>query len=347
MDIYIAATVQADSCYEDKLLFNALVREIKEVAKNEGHRVDSFMLPYAYDLISLPEDITAFKLVDTRHCDKLITVGYPACFISHQNKSCFLFQANPKLNEYFGMDYGIYNNSDYARIKEIVHNAEKGLKYASKVVTGSMLLANDIQNRLNISTETFYIGDLLTDDDIYKDEESKKIYDTFSKGEEKYFIIETDLYPEERIDELLLPIYKELNLSSKLLIAMPRSGRILRKALNDQIKDLRLEERVILLDNYATKSLIKGANAYLSLAFERRKISMGVMRACESGSKILSLESASMQEVASFYDGVELLNIEAFKNALLKYDKNSSDKKGKLDFSKNYNIKALAKGLIG
>ena len=82
MKILLAGSIQGDGSYEEADLCVLLKHELRDA----GHMVDCFFLPYERNILSLPEQLLAYRMLDINSCDLLITVGYPACILRHQNK---------------------------------------------------------------------------------------------------------------------------------------------------------------------------------------------------------------------------------------------------------------------
>ena len=69
MKILIAASIPANGGYEEEALANALYRQLHEL----GYEADYF-LPYENDILSLPEQLLAYRLLKIGSCDELITI---------------------------------------------------------------------------------------------------------------------------------------------------------------------------------------------------------------------------------------------------------------------------------
>ena len=85
MKILIAGSVIGSEGYEEWALVKALENELKK-----EHEVDTFLLPFSRNFLTLPDQILAYRLLDVHSCDMLITVGYPACMLEHNNKISYL-----------------------------------------------------------------------------------------------------------------------------------------------------------------------------------------------------------------------------------------------------------------
>jgi len=104
MKILVAGSVQGDGSYEEETLCNRIKKELEEL----GYTTDVFLLPYGRNMLSLPEQILAYQLLQINSCELLITVGYPACMLRHHNKVCYLLQTEPMLYEYWDNAYAYW-----------------------------------------------------------------------------------------------------------------------------------------------------------------------------------------------------------------------------------------------
>ena len=116
MKILVAGSIQGDGGYEEAALCGLIAAELRAA----GHTVDHFMLPYERNMLALPEQLTAYSLLQINDCDQLITVGYPACVLNHPNKVCYLLQMEPMLAEYWDSQYGVLANRQYSDILQAV-----------------------------------------------------------------------------------------------------------------------------------------------------------------------------------------------------------------------------------
>lgn len=302
MKVLIAGSIQGDSGYEEKMLVLALVDELKRL----NIEVDYFFLPYVRDVLSLPDEIVRMQLIDTSMSDILITVGYPACFIPHRNKKIFLFQTVPMLFEYWDSEYGVIPDNRYIKIKDIVFNIEKKTFEENKVYCASNILSEDLEYRYKINSKVYYLPDLL------KSSSKAKINIT-----EETFVTETDLYPEDRIEDEIIPLFKSLN--KNLIIFIPRSSKMYENSLYEAIKEYDLEDRVKVVNGYLDVETINQSKAYIYGGYGRRKIPFGIIRALENNMQVIGLQSEVMDEISKQYDDVLVVEkIDEVKDVILR-----------------------------
>lgn len=282
MKILIAASIQSDSGYEEKELVNALQEELKQL----GHTVDNFLLPYVRDMLDLPNQIVAMKLLSVDIAEMLITIGYPACFIEHPNKRIFLFHMTPMLTEYWDTEYGTLGNPEYSRILIIVRDAEKKmLESANKVIAGSMILKKDILEKSGIHVDCLYLPNIHT-------ERGDKI----KKPSEKYIVSESNLFPESRVELLLESI---VLCDIKLLLFVPRTSLIYKETLYKQIKELGISDKVEIYFSAAPKDIVESAECCVIVDYQIRKIGNIVPRAMVANCPIIvTCDSGSATELA-------------------------------------------------
>ena len=147
MKILVAGSIQGDGGYEEAALCGLIAAELRAA----GHTADHFMLPYERNMLALPEQLTAYSLLQINDCDQLITVGYPACVLNHPNKVCYLLQLEPMLAEYWDSQYGVLANRQYSDILQaVMHVNDQALRTAKKVYAVSQLLCEDIQKTYSV-----------------------------------------------------------------------------------------------------------------------------------------------------------------------------------------------------
>lgn len=278
MKIIIAGSLEANSCYEEKILVSELEKELK----NKGHTVDSFLLPYNPKPEMLPDDIAAMKFIDLSMCDTLITVGYPACFLNHHNKKILLFKTCPSLFEYFDTDYGIKKDEETYKEKEIIHKIEKNEFSVSKVLCFSKILSKDLLNRYGLDGTYFPLDDLLT----FNDKTNYKI-------DNEYFVTETDLSDEDRINDLLVEIK---NNNIKVALFIPRYSYEKLKKVEEKIQEYKIFDKVKIIKNYLNEISLKDSAGYIYSGYGKRKISWGLIRALKYGMKIYSFDKIIKDE---------------------------------------------------
>lgn len=305
MKIIIAGSLEANSGYEEKLLVSGLERGLK----SRGHTVDSFFLPYNPKAKKLPDDIVAMKFIDLSMCDMLITVGYPACFLNHQNKKILLFKTYPPLFEYFDTDYGIKKDEETCREKEIVYNIEKKEFSANKVLCFSKTLSSDLLGRYGLKETYFPLDDLLESD-------SNNDYNLDSD----FFVIETDLSDEDEIDRLLLEIK---NNNIKIALFIPRYSYKKLKKVEEKVQEYEILDKVKIIKDYLDKISLKESAGYIYSGYEKRKISWGLIRALKSGVSIYSFDDSVKDEFLECQENIFI--IENMKDINIKIDKDKEN----------------------
>lgn len=275
MRILIAGSIQIDGGYEEE----ALVKSIAKYLKDHKHMVDTFMLPYVRDMLSLPDQIAAYQMLDISNIDLLITVGYPACVLQHHNKIIYLFETAPMLNEYWDSEYGVLASQQYSRLLHSVsYCEEKVFKEAKKIVCNSELLSNDITRKYMINTSTQYCPN------IFDTVEGK--FDL----RKDYYVCETSLMPYHRMELLLDTLRKEP--TENLVIYIPRANSIYHETLLMQIEDRNLSDRVFVFKSIAPNDVLKNAKAFITTDYQVRKISAGVIRSVSLNTNIIACEDS-------------------------------------------------------
>jgi hypothetical protein len=261
MRILVAGSIQADNGYEEEQLVKSIVKYLAD----KNHIVDSFMLPFSRDMLSLPDQIIAYQMFDLSSAELLITVGYPACMLSHNNKIIYLLETTPMLNEYWNSEYGVLENYQYEGIRKTVYSIEENsFKTATKVFCNSKTLSNDLAERYKIEPMTLYSPNIF------------KVEEGVIEEQGAYFVTETSLLPYQRI-ELLLDTIKDLS-ESKLYLYIPRSNQVYYDTLIKQIEERNLSEYINVRHGAVPNNLLKGAKAYIATDYQVRKIPAGIIR---------------------------------------------------------------------
>lgn len=279
MRILIAGTIQGDNGYEEEYL----VKGIEKYLKDNNQIVDSFMLPYSRDMLSLPEQIVAYQMIDLSNIDLLITVGYPACMLNHNNKIVYLFETAPMLNEYWDSEYGVLANPQYSKLLGAINTCEMmSFKAAKKIVCNSQLLSTDIANKYMVEAITLYYPDVF-------DSANSKIDIT-----EPYYVSETSLLPNHRI-ELILDLMKEVS-NHKLYLFIPKTNSVYLETLYKQIDERKLNNIVCVNKGIIPENILQNAKAYISTDYQIRKVPGGVIRSASHGINIIACEDSGAIE---------------------------------------------------
>lgn len=213
MRIIIVGSIQGDGGYEEKEICELLRVQYTK----QGHSVEMMFLPYERNILSLPEQLMAYTLMDFSDCDALITVGFPACMLSHKNKICYLLQTEPTIAEYYSTKYGVLQTGQYNGIKSVFTKSMKqALSEAKKVVAASKLLASDLESDYGIEAEA--ICYTLIEKEGADCEEGN------------YYIAESSLLPWQRA-ELLTDIAEGMDSHAKIRLFVPNSNNIYRECM--------------------------------------------------------------------------------------------------------------------
>lgn len=306
MKILVAGSVNEYSCYEEEQLIKFMVEELKK----KGHRVDFFLLPYKADALSLLDQVLAYSLIEVNDAELLITIGYPACFIKHPNKLCYLLETAPMLHEYWNSEYGTEYNYQYSQIITALDGAEKKcFTGAKRVFCDSTLLCEDILKRTGIKPELLFLPFF----------EGKEVCAERIAG--KYFIVETNLLQNSRYHEFLEQLPQLEN--QKICICIPNADPIYFHAFEEQIKRLKLCEKVVIINGSASNELLKNASGYLQFCFKSRRMDGVVSRCMALGIPVILADDCGVAlEYVAGYDGVEIVCFNQIVRFLVNYHPN-------------------------
>lgn len=310
MKILIVASIQADCFYEEKYFTPILAEELKK----KGHEVDYIFLPFYKDSLALIEQIVAYSTLEVDCADMLITVGYPACFIPHDNKVIYLMDRLPRFFEYYNSQYGVLDTPQYSRIKSNVINIEKEcFSSCFKLICNSNILQKDIKECHNIDSYIAYLPVINID----------TTYNIDDKLKEPYIIKESYLLPEERL-EIIFEAIKSSKFN--IVLSVPRTSKLYRQTLDLQIKDYDIEDKVMIIDGFVNDNVYKNASYYISMTYETRRISNGILRALNNNCKIILGSDVSAENEITKGSYVSVVN--PVSRDLIKFlDNNSSSDK--------------------
>jgi glycosyltransferase involved in cell wall biosynthesis len=274
MNIMIASAVTTYYSKEEKAFTEALQKCLTE----QSHTADSFYIPVAHELLSLPEQFFLTRLLDiSQSADLLITIGYPAFAIPYHNKLAVLFSMVPELYEGWDTEYGVLGSPQYASIRSSLYTSErKCLEEAKKIYCVSDIMAKDIKQRYAIDTETIQIPCLYP----YSNNNLPEI-------DSNYILCETELQPAARID-LLLEAVQLSNHNWKLLLAIPSADETYMSALYERIQVLNIKDRVAIHIGVLSQSVIRNAIAYSCITFASRKFPNAFLAAMKNGVPVLT-----------------------------------------------------------
>ncbi|ADZ85489.1 hypothetical protein [Cellulosilyticum lentocellum] len=318
MKILIAGSLSNAGGYEEELL----VKELEKEYKSMKYDVDSFILPFSRDILSLPEQILAYQLIDTNCCDLLITVGYPACMLSHPNKVIYLFERVPAFNEYYDSEYGVQASYQYEKIKNTISQIEKKVFLeAKKVFCNSKLLLGDLSIYMNVEKEVLYPPAL-------------EIEKNSNLTNSNYIMIETDLLPYNRSE--LLITFAKCNTQYDINIFIPSENLVYYETMVKWIKSEKLGHQIKLIQQRATEEDYKNASAYVLMDYNNRRISNSIIMAMENQIPIIACKDcgASMELLVDYplLKEIEADNIKSFK--LVELNKATNQNKNSMRFNK-------------
>lgn len=255
MRILIAGNVQGDGGYEEAEICRLLAGELKRA----GHTTDYFLLPYARNMLSLPEQILAYQLMQINDSDLLITVGYPACMLKHHNKICYLLQLEPMLAEYWDSKYGVLANYQYSKILEnIMQSNAQALGAAKKLFVDSQILADDLRARYALTAKVLPYPVLSCQ---FADKQTKS---------KPYMLCETNLLPWQRV-ELLIELVEQEQ-TAYLQIFVPNADLIYEEYLQKLIEENKLTGQIEVLRRRAGITEITGAELIFIADYNSRRI---------------------------------------------------------------------------
>jgi len=255
MKILVAGSVQGDGGYEEEGLCRLLEAELRAM----GHTVDCFMLPYERNILSLPEQMTAYSLLRIDNCDRLITVGYPACMLNHPHKVCYLLQMEPMLAEYWDSPYGVLANRQYSDILEtVMHMNGQALHAAEKVYASSELLCDDIRKFYGLGCTPMLYPALEYEGNAP------------SGGEAGFILCETALLPWQR-PELILEAASD-DRKANIRVFVPNANEIYLDDFQELIHKSDLEGRVRLVQGRAGTAEIRASLGIFLPDYQLRRV---------------------------------------------------------------------------
>ena len=277
MKILIAGSVQGDGSYEEAELSLLLEQTLRAA----GHTVDRFLLPYERNILSLPEQLLAYRLLEIHSCELLITIGYPACMLQHPNKVCYLFQLEPMLAEYWDSPYGVLANRQYSDLLFSVQNATRdALQEAKKLFCCSSLISQDLERSYGLASRTLLYPALLHCEE--------------RAAEQVDILCESCLLPWQRGD-LLLQLFSapEVRKTHKAKLFVPNAHLIYMEEMRRQIRQNGLADCVELVEGQrASKEDVSSAGAVFISDYQSRRISNIALEAVSHRKPILCMEDA-------------------------------------------------------
>ena len=289
MKILIAGSVNEYSSHEEE----AIVRLLSDELKRKGHTVDSFLMPYKPDPLTLLDQILAIDVLDVNCAEMLITVGYPACTLNHPNKIIYLLETAPMLHEYRDTEYGVLTNRQYADIMAPIYEIEKRcFNEAKRVLCGSDILCRDLLDRFGIAGETVSFPAL----------EPKFIAEEADCGE-NYLLTESCLLQNSRFLEFTNLLKSDM--SKKVCLFVPEADPVYMKSLKRTIVSLELEQNLLIFEGHPSDSVIENAEAYLHFPYSSRRADNILKRCICIGTPVIAAKDSGYgAELANIYKGV-------------------------------------------
>lgn len=301
MNIIIVGSINSFSSYEEEQLVNNMTKELKEM----GHVVDNFLLPYKPQALTILDQIFAYNLLDVSAAELLITIGYPACTISHPNKICYLLEAAPMLHEYWDTEYGILGNHQYSRILVTLNNIENNCLSEAKVVfCDSRVLCEDLNKRCGINTEYLPLP-LLEPKEIYKSNELK----------DEYYVVETCLLQNSRYYEFL----EKINGNSKIKILMfiPNADIAYINSLEKLIQSLNIIDNVEICYGQPSDNVLKKSLGYIHFCKDSRRFDNIINRCVALSVPVFAVDDCGAAlDVLSEYDVKKIISFDRLADSL-------------------------------
>lgn len=270
----IAASGSCFTGREEMYWAEAIAQKLKE----KNIEVDMFMLPIVQNPLLLPEQMVAYRLLDTvGSCDLLLTIGYPAFVLKHHKKRVLLFSLASNLHEWFDTEYGILSTPQYQRIRNAVINAERRcLSEAERIVCASNMLSSKLKTEYSINSTPMIL-----------DDHSINFNPQLPSKKEPIIVCESTLEPVDRIDLLLNAVYYA-DKSWKLNLYIPSASPVYFSALYKRIERLGLRERVTVIEEPLDQNTLQKSSAYVALQFSTTKIPESVIRAIKSYTPLIT-----------------------------------------------------------
>lgn len=289
MRILIAATLTPYGNNEEK----ALAIKLEEEVKARGNETDCVFLPHVPEVLSLPEQIVHLRALDVSGCDRLITVGFPACFLNHPQKSICLFDRAPMLYEYWDTEYGTIGTPQYGAILRSMYEAERRCYAgATQLICGSQLLRADILSGTGAAFQVRALSEFAV-----------PTVDGSADGG-GYLVWQGSLHPCARVEMMLDALSKCPGVALRLYVQ--DSHPVYREALTVRAKQLELsEDRLQIFDREMSDAEMTRCAAYLDVGVQRRRQSMPLIRAAKLGVPlILTGDGGAPLELRGRYEGI-------------------------------------------
>jgi glycosyltransferase involved in cell wall biosynthesis len=268
MRVMIAASVSPFSGREEMHWAQAIERRLREKNKE----VELFMLPIVHNPLLIPEQMTALRFLDVKDSsDVLLTIGFPAFVLKHSKKRVLLFSLAPSLHEHFDTEFGILATPQYQRICGAVKKAEEiCLREAERIVCASKTMATQLMADLEINATSLILGDSL------EDQESGYLPENGA-----WIVCESMFEPAERMDLLLNAVSHSVQ-NWHLAIFVPSASDVYRRAIDNRIERLSIQERVEVKEGPLSVTALKRSSAYIGLNFASTRVPESALRAKKS-----------------------------------------------------------------
>lgn len=279
MRILIAGSVVANETQEEVKLITELVEELK----GQGHTVDSFLLPFTRNYTTINQQLFSYTLFDTSAAELLITMGYPACMLTHPNKVCYLLERSPQFHEYWNTEYGVLYDPQYERIREtLLHMEKTALAEAKKLYVNSDRLKDDLAGLVQTPCERLYCPLLKS--------EAENI-----ELPANVLATETCLLPHER-PELLLELAKTLE-KEQLYVFVPEAEKVHLETFLQLLHEERLEDTVKVVQSEVPETSYARMKAYVVTELGKRKISNSLRKSLAGNVPVIYAKDSGASEI--------------------------------------------------
>ncbi|MDL2238318.1 hypothetical protein LJC56_10935 [Christensenellaceae bacterium OttesenSCG-928-K19] len=245
-----------------------------------GLEADLFALPANNDILDMPEQVAAFRMMEIGStADIFIAVGCPAFFIQHPNKHVFLFQLLPELFEYWNTPYGVPATYQYTKIKDMVNVAVgRQLHSVKSLFCGSNLLKEDIRKRFGAKAEVFR-------------REQEKPEESIKREKNRAIAMQTWFMPEDRI-ELAVDAFAHITGRLEMTLFVPDAHPLDCRATQTRIEKAGLCERVRMESRTIAEGDWQTISTLLSIPYETRSVDRSVKDALQRGMPVVTTQDS-------------------------------------------------------
>jgi glycosyltransferase involved in cell wall biosynthesis len=144
--------------------------------RNEGHEVESILIPTVDNPNTILEQMTAFRLIELdRHFDTVITFRPPSHLVRHRRKVCWFIHHIRIFYDLWNTDYNHLPDTTQTRaLRDTIHRFDTAaLSEAHKLFTNSRIVADRVKAFNGLHSEILYppvLDASLFRADSYRDE---------------------------------------------------------------------------------------------------------------------------------------------------------------------------------